>query len=454
MKRHLFLRLIAVLAALALLVAACGNDDDVGGEAADESATETGSEMSEGGDGEGPDLSGESLEVAAVWTDAEQERFEMVLNAFEERTGADVTYTATGDSMDVFLEGRIARGGAPDVAIVAQPALLEQLAQNDNLVELDENVQSVVDESYDEGLREALSVDGTLYGVPFKTANKSLLWYNVSALEDAGIEPPSTWQEFQDAMQAVADSGVTPLSIGADVGWTLTDWFENVLLWTAGPEFYNQLIDGEAQWDSAEVRTALETMAQAWRDEWVVGGLQGAAATTFGESVSQLVTEPAAFLYEGDFVAGTLTGEGVGEVGTDVDFVPFPSIGDEVEAGDQLVLGGDFPVLLNDTEAGQALMEFLASAEAQEIWASEGGFLSSNTNIDTSVYPDEVTQRAAEMIQEAQDTRFDLSDSVPPEFGATEGQGMWNIFIDFLTDPTDIEGTIQALSSEAPAADE
>lgn len=435
-------RLLALLLALMMVAAACGNDDD--DVSTDDDTTDTTAE------GALPDLSGQSLEVAAIWTDVEQERFEMVLSAFEEETGADITYTPAGDNMDVFLEGRIAREGAPDVAIVAQPALLRQLAEAGNLVPLGGDVEAVVDDAYDVGLKEALSVDGSLYGVPFKTANKGLLWYNPSVLDDAGVEPPSTWEELQTAAQAVADSGVTPISIGADVGWPLTDWFENVLLWTAGPEFYNDLATGAAAWDSPEVRSALEALSEVWRDEWVVGGLQGAASTTFSESATQLVTEPAGFMFEGDFVAGQITGEEVGEIGVDADFVAFPAIGDEGSAGDRLILGGDFPVLFNDTEAGQALMQFLASAEAQEIWAAEGGFLSSNTNLDTSVYPDDVTRRAAELIQEAESTGFDLSDQVPPEFGATEGQGMWNIFIDFLTNPDDIEGTVQALSSQAP----
>ena len=442
-----FSRITALLMVLALIAAACGDDDDTGTAGGGDGGGGTES----GGDGgDAADLSGQSLEVAAIWTGTEQERFEMVLSAFEDQTGADVTYTPAGDNMDVFLEGRIARGGAPDVAIVAQPALLQQLADGGDLAEVGSDAVSVVEENYDEGLQEALSVDGTLYGVPFKSANKSLLWYNVSVLEDAGVEPPSTWEEFQEAAQTVSDSGVTPISIGADVGWPLTDWFENVLLWTGGPDFYTQLATGEAAWDSEEVRSALESLSEVWRAEWIAGGLEGAASTTFPESVTQLVTGPTGFMYEGDFVAGVITGEQVGEIGTDVDFVPFPAIGDEGEAGARVVLGGDFPVLFEDTEAGQALMEYLATAEAQEIWAAEGGFLSSNQNLDTSVYPDEVTQRAAEMIQQAESTGFDLSDQVPPEFGATEGQGMWNIFIDFLSSPDDIDGAIQALSSAAP----
>ena len=85
----------------------------------------------------------------------------------------------------------------------------------------------------------------------------------------------------------------------------------------------------------------------------------------------------------------------------------------------------------------------------RRFWVTEGGFLSSNTAVDSSAYPDDVTRRAAEQVQEAEATRFDLSDLVPPELGATEGQGLWKIFTDFLQNPDDVDGTAAALQAAA-----
>jgi len=45
-----------------------------------------------------------------------------------------------------------------------------------------------------------------------------------------------------------------------------------------------------------------------------------------------------------------------------------------------------------------------------------------------------------------------MSDLQPAAFGATVGQGMWKIFTDFVANPTDIEGTAQALESAAKKA--
>ncbi len=73
-------------------------------------------------------LEGEQIEVAAVWTGAEQKNFKRVLDAFTKQTGVDVTFTSTGDDISSVLEPRIAGGDAPDVAILPQPGLLKDFA--------------------------------------------------------------------------------------------------------------------------------------------------------------------------------------------------------------------------------------------------------------------------------------------------------------------------------------
>ena len=73
-------------------------------------------------------LDGQKIEVAAVWTGAEQKNFKRVLDAFTKQTGVDVTFTSTGDDISSVLEPRIAGGDAPDVAILPQPGLLKDFA--------------------------------------------------------------------------------------------------------------------------------------------------------------------------------------------------------------------------------------------------------------------------------------------------------------------------------------
>ncbi|MET0801135.1 MAG: ABC transporter substrate-binding protein [Actinomycetota bacterium] len=436
-------RTVAALATVALVAAACG-----GGEELDE-----GTGTTETSAGAAVDLSGETVEVAATWTGAEQDRFEMVLDGFAEQTGATVRFRSAGDDIAAFLGPRIEGGDPPDVAILPQPGVVKTFAQQGDLLSIEDVAGEEVDANFSKTAREVGSVDGTLYGVWFKVAQKSTVWYNVNVLEGAGVEPPATWEELQQVAQTISDYGVPPYSIGADVGWPLSDLFENIYLRTAGPDMYDQLAAHEIPWTDQSVKDALSVMADIFGEpDLLAGGTTGAEQTDFNGSVTQVFEDPpeGALIFEGDFVGGVISGETKAKVGTDADFFDFPSI----DGSEPAVLGGgDFAVLLADTEGGKALIEYLATPEAAEIWAAEGGFISPNTAVDPSVYPDEVSQRAAQALVEAGDSvRYDLSDLQPTEFGATTGQGIWGLLIDFLRDPSDVDGTAQALESAAKKA--
>ena len=438
------LRSLAIVAILALLAAACG-----GGEDLDEGAgTDT------GGDTDSPaqDLSGETVEVAATWTGAEQERFQMVLDAFAEQTGAQVRFLSAGDDIAAYVGPRIEGGDPPDVAIFPQPGVVDSFAAEGSLIPIDDLVGDVVDADVPGG-RDAGDFEGELYGLWWKAAQKSTVWYNVGVFEGAGVQPPESWDDLLVAGDTISDYGVAPYSIGADVGWPLSDLFENVYLRVAGPEKYDQLAAHEIPWTDQSVKDALSTMAELFDDpDQLAGGQQGALQTDFNGSVTQAFTDPpkGAMVFEGDFVGGIITGETDAELGADADFFDFPSIDGSEPA---VVSGGDLAVLLDDSEGGQALIRFLATPEAAEIWAAEGGFISPNTQVSLEAYGDDVSRRAAEALQNAADAaRYDLSDLQPTEFGATTGQGIWGILIDFLEDPSDVEGTAQALETAAKRA--
>lgn len=425
------LRLLAAAAALAMVAAGCGDDGGGGG----------------GGEGASGDLAGQSIEVAAVWSGAEQKAFESVLAQFEDDTGAKVNFTSTGDDIATVIGNRLEGGKPPDVAFLPQPGLMADLVARGALKPIEQIAGKEVDENYSKDWRTLGSVDGTLYGVWFKAANKSTFWYKPKAFEQAGVEAPATWEELIRTAQTIRDSGVTPLAIAGGDGWTLTDWFENVYLRVAGPEKYDQLVAHEIPWTDPSVITALTRLSELWSQKDLI--VPGSNGMTFPESVTAVFAGNAAMVYEGDFVAGVITDETDAVVGKDADFFDFPS----VDGSEPVVVGGgDVAVLFTDSKAAQELMRFLATPKAAEIWAEKGGFTSPNKNVDPKVYPDDITRRSAQALVDASTFRFDLSDLVPAAFGGTPSQGMWQILQNFLQNPSDIQGTAQKLEAAAAAA--
>jgi alpha-glucoside transport system substrate-binding protein len=128
---------------------------------------------------------------------------------------------------------------------------------------------------------------------------------------------------------------------------------------------------------------------------------------------------------------------------------PFPAINDSPAS---VVGGGDTVVLFNDSPAAQALIKYMASTDAAEIWAKRGGFATLNKNLDSGVYPDAITQTTAGAIGEAEVFRFDLSDLQPAAFGGTVGQGLFKLFQDFLKNPDDVDGIAKQMETAAAKA--
>jgi ABC-type glycerol-3-phosphate transport system substrate-binding protein len=431
---------LAVTVAVVLPASACGSNG------ADE--------------GRAQPLKGQQLEVAAVWSGEEQANFEKVLRRFETRTGADVRFTSTGRNIATALTSRIQGGDPPDVAILPQPGLLGDLARRGALEPIESVAGTLVDTNYASVWRELGSVDGTLYGVWFKAANKSTFWYRTKAFFDAGVAPPKTWEKLQEVSAKLARDGVKPLALGAEDGWTLTDWFENVYLRAAGPGKYDQLAGRRIPWTDESVKEALRILGQMLgKPEWLAGGVDGALATSFEESVVLTFGHPtsddpdekqrAAMTMEGSFVAANIAHDTRTEVGTDARFFDFPSVG---ESKRSVIFGGDVAVLLDASDAARELVKFLASPEAAEPWAEAGGFVSPNESVDPAAYPDLTTRQLARALVEPGVVRFDLSDLVPASFGATNGQGMYKILQDWLKNPTDVEATAAQLEAAAAAA--
>jgi alpha-glucoside transport system substrate-binding protein len=437
MRNHGRIALTVVLAlALALAAAACGSSDEGGGSG---NAAATGNENVSG-----------SVSFMGIWTGEEQASFQAVIDAFNEQfPNVKVKYNPVGDNLPTVLSTAVSGGNPPDLAEVAQPGLIQGFVDQGALKPID-FAQEDMKANFDDSILQVGTFDSKLYGLLFKSANKSTIWYNVAAFEDAGVEPPDDWATLLEDAKTIKSSGLPAYSIGGADGWTLTDLFENLYLRIAGAEKYDQLSKHEIPWTDQSVKDTLKEMAKVYGDkDNIVGSTQGALQTDFPGSVSNVFTDnpKGAMVMEGDFVAGAVKTTLKPEEGYNV--FPFPNVNGSAPA---VMGGGDIVIMFKDTPAAQAFVKFLATPEAAEAWAKRGGFSSANKNLDTSVYPDPILKKTASAIAEADTFRFDLSDLQPAAFGATVGQGLWKDFQDFLANPSNVDGTAQKMEADAKKA--
>ena len=174
----------AVIAA-AVVIGGCGGDDD----------GDAGSAASKGVSGR--------VSIIAVWSGDEQKSFQAVLDGFTGKfPDVTVKYTSGGDNVPTILATAVQGGRPPDIAGVAQPGLVKDLQKKGALKPI-EFARSTIADNFPEDIVKLGEIDGDLYSLLFKAANKSTVWFNVGAFEKAGVSPPETWDDLLEVAETL-----------------------------------------------------------------------------------------------------------------------------------------------------------------------------------------------------------------------------------------------------------
>ena len=397
-----------------------------------------------------------TINFDGIWTSSSgAKQFADVIAAFNKKyPKVKVNYHPIGDNLPTVLSTAVAGGHPPDMADIAQPGFVKQLADQGKLKPIT-YAKGTISKNYAKAWQTLGTFDGKLYALVFKAANKSLVWYNVPAFKAAGVKAPKTWAQLLSDAKTLKSSGTPAYSIGGADGWTLTDLFENIYLRMWGPAKYAALSAHKIKWTDASVKAALRTMAQVIGDTGnLAGGAAGAIQNGFNDSVTNAFSSPpkGAMVFEGDFVAGVILSSTKAKPGTGFNVTPFPVVKAGSSGSNGVEIGGDLFVTFRDTPAIRAFVNFLATAPAAEVWAKQGGFSTGNHNVNPKVFPDAITRATATPVLKAKSVVFDMSDEQPSAFGATAGQGEWGLFQDFLKNPSNVNGIASKLEAAATKA--
>lgn len=360
------------------------------------------------------------VRVVVSWSDSELAAFRAVLAGLRSPE-YNVEVVSLGDDIATALGPAGSRyGRRPDLVMLPRPGLVA--ANLDSLEPLPAEVTAPwLYPPIWTSLLQPLS-GGAYFGLPFKLANKSAVWYR----KDVVDAPPQTWNDWLELNQRLVGAGVTPLALGAGDGWALTDFFENVLLGSA-PTVYRGLAAGTASWGGPEVVKAFRQLGRMWAaPDTLAGGAYRAQGQQFSGAVMEVFGHRrAAMVVTADFAEPV-----VRQFAAEPDKVgvfPFPGFGGERP----LVAGGDVAVLPKPAGPhARDLLRRLADTSAPLPWIERyGGFLAANPVTDPDSYSDELKNLATQFTEPGQTVEFDLSDQI----GALGGpDGLWRVLQDLL----------------------
>lgn len=231
---------------------------------------------------------------------------------------------------------------------------------------------------YSQDVANAFAFDGKVYAVPLLTANW-VVYYNKKFFAENGWKAPTTWDEFMTLNDALVAKGVTPLAVTIDGRWPAFIMFEEMVLRTAGPDFYNKLVSGQAKYTDPEVVNAMTL----WKN-MIEKGYFTDPGIPFGTGENAILPlfqqGKVAMIPIGDWYSATLVGGGL-VPGEDYDAFIMPNQNPDLppalffEAG-PLLVGENSPNKADGIKA----VDWWMSVPAQDKWSELAGFTSANAN--------------------------------------------------------------------------
>ena len=208
MNRTLRIRVLAALAALGLVVSACGGDDDDGGAAessettagATDAAPETTAGENDSGGG------GESIRLWLNGTDTPDELVDYAIAEFA-KIHPDVEvqlerqqWTGIVEKLTTALSG----SDAPDIVEFGNTQA-QTFEAAGAVIDLTDRAEELGGDDFLQSLLEAGTYDGSLYAVPYYAGARVVI-YRKDLFEEAGIEIPTTLEEWVAAGEALKEA--------------------------------------------------------------------------------------------------------------------------------------------------------------------------------------------------------------------------------------------------------
>lgn len=361
--------------------------------------------------------SGDTISLLYQWSGTEEENWNKIVKPLVDACGIVLKPESSRDQ--ALLGTRVDAGTPPDIAFYNVAQLVQYQAKLKDL-----NTLGVHKENYSAAWQKLGTVGGKWVGLPVKSDTKTIVWYDPANFQSAGYQVPTTWNDFTALVDKMAADGKVPWSMGFEsgdaTGWTGTDWVEDILLATKGPDFVNGLIDGSVPYDDPAVKDAYTTYGKWATDpKYTVGGAKGTVSTAFLDAIYKPFADPpeAMMVKQSGFASGAIAAQFPSlKYGTDYAFFELPG-------AQGVQIGADWMMAFNDSNAVKALVAYLSSAQGGQAWAEAGFDLSPNT-ASAGHYSDPAAGDKAKLLASAPAVVADVGDAIPGGFGSTEFKGV------------------------------
>ena len=434
-------RLLVPMVALAMVAAACGgNDDDGDVGAAGGNAEATG--------------------TVSVFNAMEPQEARALQEVVDQTVTSKVKYKPTIEASSDFetqAKIRIQGGNPPDILLYPQPGAVLEQAKAGKAIALEDLgfTAQELERMFGKYLMDLTLHNGKHYGLPTNVNLKSMVWYPKKAFDAKGYTVPKTFAEMMTLSERIKADGSAPWCVGfesgSSTGWPATDWMEDIMLRTAGPDTYDKWVAHQIPFNDPAVKKAGEEFGRVmFTPGYVLGGAANTTAIKFGDSPTPMFDNPPkCWLHRQATFINSFFPK-TAQAGVDYDWFPFPTMD---RPGEAALFGGEMATVMKDTPA---VRDFVKRFAGQEVQCAQGknaalSRVSPNLEVQPSCYANEQLSRAATVLTaslKAGNGRFDASDLMPSAVGSGS---FWTGMVKYIQGgPSSLDGVLTDIERSWP----
>ncbi|GAB3029131.1 ABC transporter substrate-binding protein [Natronobiforma cellulositropha] len=334
-----------------------------------------------GGDGD--------LEIVHWWTaGGEEEALTALLDGFgEEHPEIEIENNpepgGAGAAIDAAIQTRVIDQDPPSTFQIWPGEALRPYTDADALEDVSHVYDEDAEDAYLESVLDAASPEGEVVSVPINIHRLNNVFYNVEAVDDAGIDVDDidSPEDLLDAFAAADDAGYTGLAQQTQEPWGVLQLWEVVFTGQHGVDAFESFLAGETADLEDEIHESL-TLVEEYSEYFN----EDAGSVGWDEANADVITGDAAFHHNGDWAAGQYQAEGDDfEYGEDWDYIAFPGTDDVYTmVMDSFVMPSNNPT----PDATEAFLTYCTSVDAQERFNPLKGSIPPRTDVPTDEFPD------------------------------------------------------------------
>lgn len=286
-------------------------------------------------------------------------------------------------------------------------------------------------EAFSEPVKNTLRFDGNYYALPYSYCPWGI-YYNRELFRERELDPPETWDQLLELAEQFSDDSIRPFSAGTRGQWPAAGWFDLINLRLNGPDFHQQLLDGQIPYTDERVRAVFEHWQVLIERDYFSPMHE---ERSWRNALPPLYRQQAAMMLIGNFAAYAIPEPFRNKISA----FSFPTIDEEVPRVELTPTDVFFiPSHAKDNPLAREFLRFLGEPQVQQSLNNESGMLPAHRGAVPGVGL--LLEESQRIINRAESTfQYFDRDTRPPM--AKEAIA---VFQKFMTEP-DIDQATQTL---------